>query len=65
MTLSSAYSATMVLGCVGWSAEYKLWSVGEKTAPCGTPVRIGEMKESSDPNLTAKNRSLRYDLRKR
>jgi len=26
--------------------------VGDKTAPCGTPARIGEMLEISEPELT-------------
>jgi len=32
--------------------------VGDRTAPCGTPARIGEMLEISEPELTAKQRSL-------
>lgn len=59
MTLLSAYSASEVLGCVGWSTKYKLYSVGQRMAPCGTPASIGEIEDISNPDLTAKLGSLR------
>jgi len=65
ITLSSAYSAIWVFGLVGWSAEYKLKSVGDATAPWGTPANIGEILECSVPDLTEKWRSLKYDLKNR
>jgi len=30
--------------------------VGDRTALCGTPARIGDMLEISEPELTAKER---------
>lgn len=41
-------------GCMDWSAVYILYRVGDKTAPCDTPARIGEILKISAPELTAK-----------
>jgi len=65
IVLSSAYSAIWVFEFVGWSTEYRLKKVGDKTAPWGTPANIENMQECSVPDLTRKWRSLRYDLKKR
>lgn len=35
ITLSSAYSATKVLGAVGWSEAYMFYSIGKRLPPRG------------------------------
>jgi len=58
IALSSANSATDVLGVVGWSAEKMLYKIGDNITPCGTPARI---VDSSD-NAIIDNLNWRYNV---
>lgn len=58
--LSSANSATLVWGVVGWSAVYILYRIGDEIAPWGTPARIGDKFEKTDPTCVTKLRFSKY-----
>jgi len=61
--LSSANSATLVWGLVGWSAVYILYRIGDEIALWGTPARIGDKFEKTDPTCATKLRFSKYDLK--
>jgi len=49
--LSSANSATDVVGEVVWSAAYTIYSIDERMPHSGTPALIFSIFEKEEPNL--------------